>query len=133
MKTSNHSELNNQLLRKSISLFLRPKKNKTKIVPQKPYWNWVELGMVTPIREQGKCGACYAFSSAASVESAIAIKTNNLVFLSAQQIIDCSPNYGCVGGSLDKTFSYIKKYGLGIRIIIIIIISLYLCIYTLNL
>jgi C1A family cysteine protease len=114
MKKSNHSELNNQLLRKSISLFLRPKKNKTKIVPKEPYWNWVELGVVTPIREQGKCGACYAFSSAASVESAIAIKTNNLVFLSAQQIIDCSLNHGCDGGSLDKTFSYIKKYGLGI-------------------
>ena len=65
------------------------------------------------LKKKGRCGACYAFSTAASVESAIAIKTNKLVFLSPQQILDCSLNHGCSGGSLDKTFSYIEKNGLG--------------------
>jgi C1A family cysteine protease len=37
--------------------------------------DWRNYGAVTPIRNQGKCSGCYAFSSAAAMEGAYKIKT----------------------------------------------------------
>ena len=38
--------------------------------------DWQELNKVTPIKEQGSCGACWAFSTLAALESAYFIKKN---------------------------------------------------------
>jgi C1A family cysteine protease len=58
--------------------------------------------MCTPIKDQGTCGGCYAFSATETVESAIAIYYNQTpVEYSPQQLIDCSRAYGnagCDGG-----------------------------------
>ncbi|VDQ00540.1 unnamed protein product, partial [Trichobilharzia regenti] len=56
---------------------------------------------VTPIRDQGKCGSCYAFASAAAVESRLLLASNFTLqpILSPQDILDCSPySQGCDGG-----------------------------------
>lgn len=80
--------------------------------------DWRSRGaVVTRVVNQGTCGACYAISAAGALESHIFLKGGNLVALSSQQIVDCSYNYiyknkGCKGGFLDKTFQYIKDYGL---------------------
>ncbi|KAF6215957.1 hypothetical protein GE061_000294 [Apolygus lucorum] len=62
--------------------------------------DWRAKGVVTGVKDQGPCGACWAFSTVATVESMLAIKTGKLAELSVQEIIDCARNgnLGCNGG-----------------------------------
>lgn len=72
--------------------------------------DWRELGFKTEPKNQKSCGSCYAFSIAMSIEGQIFKRTNRLVSLSEQQIIDCSivlGNHGCAGGSLRNTLRYL--------------------------
>ena len=52
--------------------------------------DWRAKGVTTPVKNQGSCGSCWAFSSTASVESAWAIAGNPLVSLSEEFLIDCN-------------------------------------------
>jgi C1A family cysteine protease len=64
--------------------------------------NWVTAGAVTPIKDQGQCGSCWAFSTTGSTEGAWQIGTGNLVSVSEQQLVDCATatSHGCQGGSM---------------------------------
>ncbi|KAL2080015.1 hypothetical protein ACEWY4_023808 [Coilia grayii] len=72
--------------------------------------NWVERGMVSEVQNQGTCGSCWAFSSAAALEAQMKRKTGQLTPLSPQNLVDCTAafgNHGCKGGYLSKSFLYI--------------------------
>ncbi|XP_054719292.1 LOW QUALITY PROTEIN: dipeptidyl peptidase 1-like [Uloborus diversus] len=59
------------------------------------------INYVSPVRNQGSCGSCYAFSSLAMLESRLRIMTNNSlkVTFSPQDIVSCSDySQGCEGG-----------------------------------
>ncbi|XP_065885607.1 cathepsin O-like [Dysidea avara] len=66
-------------------------------------FDWREQDAVTGVKNQLKCGSCWAFSISEGLESCYAIHYNKLVSLSTQQFISCDRNaqsYGCQGGTL---------------------------------
>lgn len=62
-------------------------------------WDWRDEGGVTPVKDQGSCGSCWAFGTVGPLESAIKIKTGDDVDLSEQWLVSCNRDgWGCNGG-----------------------------------
>jgi len=73
--------------------------------------DWVAKGGVTPVKDQGQCGSCWAFSTMAAVEAVHKIKTSKNVDLSEQQLVDCNTNgnAGCSGGSATTALQWLES------------------------
>uniref|UniRef100_A0A0A9X4Z5 Cathepsin S n=1 Tax=Lygus hesperus TaxID=30085 RepID=A0A0A9X4Z5_LYGHE len=74
--------------------------------------DWREKGVVTPVKHQHNCLACYSFVAVDAMESQYFLKTGKHISLSQQQIIDCSKlegNLGCKGGMVDWAYKYILR------------------------
>ena len=72
------------------------------------WWRW-----------KGGCGSCWAFSTAETVESTVAIATGKLFELSEQELVECLPNPnecggtgGCEGATQWLGLDYVSKKGL---------------------
>lgn len=66
-----------------------------------PYYvNWIALGAVTPVKNQGSCGSYLAFSTTGALEGAKFIRAGGLVALSEQNLLNCCDHtdLGCSGG-----------------------------------
>jgi C1A family cysteine protease len=81
-------------------------------------YDWRTAGMVTPVRDQGNCGSCWAFSSVGVLESVNKIKDNNTadLDLSEQIVVSCDTgNEGCNGGYMDAVSDFLKASGTGLE------------------
>ena len=75
------------------------------------YLDWREKGIITGVKDQGKCKASWAFSSIATIESVLRINGRTSDLLSEQQLIDWTDtsqyqNEGCSGGRVPPCFDY---------------------------
>lgn len=93
-------------------------KNALSDIPGDMDWRAVVPSVVTAIKDQGRCGSCWTFATAESVESHVALKTGKLYQLSEQQIASCSPNPqhcggtgGCSGGTAEIGYNGIAING----------------------
>ena len=70
---------------------------------------------VTPVRNQGNCGSCWAFAATAALESYVLI-TENIpgtdLNLSEQVLVSCSGAGSCSGGYIGSASQYISNTGL---------------------
>jgi hypothetical protein len=62
-------------------------------------FSWCDSGGCTPVKDQGSCGSCWAFSTVGALECNIKLKDKVTVDLSEQWLVSCnSDGWGCGGG-----------------------------------
>jgi C1A family cysteine protease len=74
-----------------------------------------DASVVNPVKDQGQCGSCWAFSAVGTVESAYAIAAGKLGSYAEQQLVDCDTtggSQGCNGGFNQYGISYIGSTGI---------------------
>jgi len=80
-------------------------------------YDWRDHKAVTPVKDQGQCGSCWAFSATEAIESAWILKghaTPSTIDLAPQQIVDCDTIdgvQGCNGGETESAYDYIVQAG----------------------
>ena len=76
-------------------------------------WRNSSYNILTPIKNQKKCGSCWAFASVETAESNFAINNNNKLYtFSPQELVDCVyENNGCDGGNIESALVYIINNG----------------------
>ena len=84
--------------------------------PDVPNIDWRNKGALNPVKNQGQCGSCWAFSATAVMESHHFINTGKLLSLSEQQVVDCGntcpddkkTGLGCSGGDETCALEWLK-------------------------
>ena len=75
-------------------------------------FDWRLLGGVTPVKDQGGCGSCWAFAATAGFESAYLISTGQEMDFSEQAIVSCDQNSdGCEGGWCGSAYDHFAYFG----------------------
>merc|ERR1711934_1104096 len=74
--------------------------------------DWRTKGKVTPVKDQGQCGSCWAFSATEAIESAWLMAGKPQQILAPQQITSCDKkDLGCNGGDTPTAYKYVMQAG----------------------
>jgi len=80
--------------------------------------DWRTRGIISPVKDQGHCGSCWAFAAVANLESYFAKASGELHTMSVQQILDCTPNPeecggtgGCQGATCPLAYDTVIRMG----------------------
>jgi len=66
----------------------------------------------TPVKNQGYCGSCWAFSASEQIESDSMRTLSTSYVLSPEQIVQCDKtSFGCDGGWTEHAYNYVKTAG----------------------
>lgn len=81
--------------------------------------DWRTKNVISPIKDQGGCGSCWAFGSVETMESHIAIKTGKIPILSTQNVVSCAKNPehcggtgGCQGATAEISYDFVAHNGI---------------------
>jgi len=82
--------------------------------------DWRQQGVITGVRDQGRCGSCWAFAATSAMASYAKINdmSHDLLELSPQHIVSCTPNPlkcggtgGCMGSIEPLAYTYASLFG----------------------
>lgn len=69
----------------------------------------------TPVKDQGQCGSCWAFSAVEQVESDLMREHGQSITMSTQELVDCTGSggrrNGCQGGDPAAAYKVIEQLG----------------------
>lgn len=75
-------------------------------------WDWRAQGGVTPVKDQGACGSCWAFGAVGAFESVLLIETGVEHDLSEQQALVCNTTIAdCDGGPTSAAYEVFMSPG----------------------
>ena len=100
----------------SSQSFQNEQQNKQNFEAIPSSWDWRTKGVVTPVKDQARCGSCWAFSTTGNLEGLYALNhQSQLLSFSEQNLVDCSFPYGndgCDGGLPTQAISYVITSGI---------------------
>jgi cathepsin L len=88
-------------------------------IPTSVDWRNANPPIITPVKDQGGCGSCWAHAATEEVESSLANNTGQLINLSRQNMLECTPNPndcggtgGCEGATAELGLAYVQSTGI---------------------
>jgi len=109
-----HDEFRNTVLMQPLDHENHVRENvvDTSIDSPKASIDWRTSGAVTPVKNQGQCGSCWAFSTTGAIEGCVQIATGKLISVSEQELVSCSKtSHGCHGGWPTRAMEWVKSNG----------------------
>lgn len=71
-------------------------------------FDWRDVGL-TPVKNQGVCGSCWAVAATTVFQDVVKIKSGNTVDFSEQELLDCNTEgWNCSGGFIPHDYFYKK-------------------------
>lgn len=116
LSLSKNADEPNEFFEDSLNYYLE--ENEMRIITEKPVFPSCSLEhlkyTVNPVMNQKRCASCFAIAALSSCEGIYYKKTQKLLKLSDQQMVDCTNNEqygnkGCRGGKISGVYNYLMK------------------------